>query len=623
MKRIIFTFLGLLMLCPLVAQWDVLPDRMWADSMHVPFQLGVASGDPLPNAVIIWTRIDENVGTAVNWQMAADADMTDIVQSGTVAVSAETDWTVKIDVVGLVPYTTYYYQFSDEDGNLSAVGRTKTAPDGDSEVEELKFGVASCSSIFSGYFNAYARMAERDDLDLVIHLGDYIYDFVDDDEPIRVPEPFPIDPQTKEEFWQRHRYYLHDPDLRAVRQQHPFFAMWDNHDIYKNNETDLLGSIEAFYHYLPIRQADINEPKRIYRTLHYGELADIVLMDIELWRNQDVIPMVDSASLLGNTQYDWVTNELQNSTATWHIIGNQKLFSNWAIDHVEADLPFGDGNVADPNSWDGFPEERERLLTFLKDNDIENNIVLSGDIHLSVAADLAINPKDSIGYNLLTGEGAVGVEFTPASITRGNLDEQVGDVPIALIDFLLGLSLEGNPHHEYIEVIQHGYGLLHINADSTIAQFIYSEKLEVVETDTIFQELVVREGENHWVSGPPMEQTEETEETEMTDVTPEDTMNVALMEIVPTLFDMSSIKPNPTRNKSSFSLTVKEAQKVNIHLYESQGQKSVPIQRIYEGILSPNDVYDFSVHTANLAAGVYLIRVEGELFSTYQKLVVY
>ncbi len=610
MQRILyFIFIALTSLSS-QAQWDILPDRMWADSTHAPFQYGVASGDPLPNAVIIWTRIEATGSPTVYWKVANDIDMNEVVQSGNINTSEATDWTVKIDVTGLNPYTTYYYQFEDEAGNVSAIGRTKTAPTNDTNTDSLKVAIASCSSIFSGYFNAYARMAERNDVDLVVHLGDYIYDFVDEDEQVRVPEPYPIDPQTKAEFRQRHRYYLLDPDLRAVRQQHPFFALWDNHDIFKNNETDLIGSIEAFYEYLPIRQPDMNEPKRIYRSLKYGNLLDIMVVDIELWRNQDTIAGTGENSLLGTAQYEWLINELANSTARWRILGNQKLFSNWAIDHLSIPLPFGDGVVADPNSWDGFPAERARLLTFLRENEIDNNIVISGDIHLSVAADLAINPKDSLEYNPETGEGAIGVEFVSSSITRGNVDEALGISPNpGAFDFLIDLSLEGNPHHEYLEVFQHGYGLLHLNQDSTIAHFNYSDKYEVVETDTTWQELVVRAGENHWVSGPLMF----VEEPE-----PDSTSLNAIV----SQFEMTNIQPNPTSQKSTFFLTVPTAQNVTIDVLDIRGQKMQAIQHLKQGQLSPNIPHSIDILTSNLANGLYLVVINGEGFSTFQKLVV-
>jgi len=622
--------LGLFLSFQLNAQWDVLPERMWEDSTNAPFIHGIASGDPLDNAVIIWTRINPIDSLVQNhqvmWRIALDAEMTEIAGNGTLPASNEKDWTVKIDVQGLQPYTTYYYQFEDEMGNKSAIGRTKTAPDENSEVDSLKFAVASCSSIFSGFFNAYARMAERDDLDLVIHLGDYIYDFVDAEEQVRVPEPLLIDPQTKAEFRQMHRFYLLDPDLRAMRQQHPMFNLWDNHDFFDKNEEDLIGSIEAFYEYLPIRQPDTENPKRIYRSLHYGNLVDLMCLDIELHRNIDVIEGANEFSLLGTEQYEWAKEELLNSIATWRVIGNQKLFSNWAVDHVPLPLPFGNDTVADPNAWDGFQAERERFLTFLKDNEIDNNIVLSGDIHLSIAADLVIDPKDSIAYNPITGEGAVGVEFVPGSVTRGNVDETVGIPPTSTsLDFLIDLSFEGNPHHEYLELYQHGYGLLNINADSTIAQFIYSEKLEVVEEDVIWQELVIKEGENHWYSEPVDTMTIPSDTMTVPNDTitiPEDTMNTSIQNVVDTGYAISRMQPNPTSDRTAFTLKVSENQNVEIYLLATNGQNISPMKNIHQGQLIPNIEHRFEVNTQSIPSGTYIVYIKGVKFTSYQKLLV-
>lgn len=593
---------------PLAAQWDQLPSRMWEDTLHAPFLHGVASGDPLQNAVIIWTRVNppnENATTQnVSWQIAKDRAMKEIIQLDIASTTKEQDWTIKVDVTQLESYTTYFYQFEDEVGNKSAIGKTKTAPSVVDEAEALKFAVVSCSSIFSGYFNAYANIAQQDAIDLVIHLGDYIYDYADEDEQFRIPIPSPVDPQTKNEFHQRHRYYLLDPDLRAVRQNHPFFCLWDNHDIYKKNEVDLAGSIEAFYNYLPIRQPDTNQPKNLYRKLEYGTLADIFLVDAELHRNLDSIEGTGSKSLLGNEQYEWLTNELDNSTATWHIIGNQKLFSNWAIDHVSFDLPFGNGEVADPSAWDGFPEERERLLNFLRTNNIDNNIIISGDMHMSIATDLVANPKDSLEYNPLTGNGAVGVEFLPASVSRGNVDEQLGLTGnFEVLNFLVDVSFNGNPHQKYLDLFQHGYGLLNINADSTIAQFKYADKLVVNSKDTIGKELVILKDENHWRSNYE----------ELISSTDENRENI---------FYISSLSPNPAKHYSTFNINVSSPQNVSIKIFSIDGKLVSTIHEFDQNTLKPGVNYQFEIETAQFKKGLYLVHIQGTGFSSTKKLLI-
>jgi len=594
--------LYLLLICiiPLstFCQWDSLPNRMYSDTLHFPFDYGVASGDPLPNGVIIWTRIsaEENPNlSGVSWRMATDTSFRNIVQSGAVTASEKNNWTIKVDVSGLEPSTTYYYQFLDALDRKSATGRTKTAPAQGETIENLKVAITSCSSIYSGYFNAYRRIAERDDLDLWIHLGDYIYDYVDEDEQVRVPEPAPIDPQTKEEFWQRHRYYLLDPDLREVRQQQPIFALWDNHDFFKNNEDDLIGSLEAFYNYLPIRVPDSTNIKRIYRHLNYGDLLDIYLIDQELWRNKDTIPNTNERSLLGNEQYNWLTQVLSRSkSSAWRIIGNQKLFSNWAIDHIDFDLPFGNGEVADPSAWDGFPAERARLLTFLRMNNLDNNIVISGDIHLSVASDLVINPKDTIEYNGETGEGAIGVEFVPGSISRGNVDEVLGIAPNdGLNNLLTNLSYSGNQHQMYLELFQHGYGLLDVKPDSVIAQFIYSNKLEVSNKDSIWHSLIIKNGENHWQRLPGVISSIEK-------------------------FDMQhppiKIFPNPSKGIFNIHLLHYTSNNYKVEVYNLLG-KQLKIEPAFN-LSSDNIIVDLS----SFKNGIYFLRLESHNFITSRNL---
>ena len=473
--------------------WTSLPENMYADTLFAPFYHGVASGDPLSDAVVIWTRITPNEmqtePLSLSWQVANDSLFTEIVQYGDGETDGSKDWTFKHDVTNLEAASVYFYRFADENGNFSPTGRTKTAPTNGDNTAALKMAVASCSSIYSGFFNAYRRIGERNDLDLFIHLGDYIYDFVDGDEEVRVPEPYPQIPNTLETWRQRHLYHLLDPDLRFIHQKQPIFAIWDNHDM---DEDDITVSVQAFHEYLPTRESNI--PIIRYQMLHYGDLLDILLLDILLFRNID--PIADGEfSMMGNTQYEWAKNELLNSTAKWRIVASQNMMGTWSTVGLP-DLPFFGDGVFDETSWDGFPAERERFLHFWKDNNINNNIVISGDSHVSMAMDLTISPLDSLTYNGETGEGSLGVEILPSSISRGNLDEF--GLPISLAQNAVNLSMQANPHHVYEDVTQHGYGILNIAADSVTAEFWYSPILEMSDEEILGKNLVVLDGENHW-----------------------------------------------------------------------------------------------------------------------------
>lgn len=215
---------------------QILPANKYADSSHFPFKFGVSSGDPTSNSVIIWSHISpdnpDSISLTVRWEISIYTMFNNILLFGVYQTDSSQAFTIKIDVVGLNPVSTYFYRFLDLSGNTSAWGRTKTLAI--NNTSNSKLAVMSCSSIFSGFFNAYRRLSEKDDLQLIIHLGDYIYDFVDQDERIRIPSPAPTDPTNREGWIDRHQYYLLDPDLREARRLQTWVAYWDNHDIDDN-----------------------------------------------------------------------------------------------------------------------------------------------------------------------------------------------------------------------------------------------------------------------------------------------------------------------------------------------------------------------------------------------------
>lgn len=469
---------------------------MYADSAHAPFLWGVASGDPLPNGIVLWTRADPNttqgIGQSLVWQVATDEAMTTIVQSGNVMASATGDHCARVEISGLNAATTYFYRFQAEDDALSVVGRTRTAPTGTTTA--LKFAVASCSSLFSGYFNAYKRIAERNDLDLVIHLGDYIYDSVDPDEEVRVPQPYPLDPESEDEWRARHLLYLLDPDFRAARQMHPWVVIWDNHDF---NRPSLEG-IQAFWEYVPRRDVH-NDISKIYRHYSFGDLVDLTMIDIQQYRGQDTIAPGE-ASTLSDAQRAWYLGQLANSTAKWRITGNQKMFGGWYSEGIPTWIPVpNDGGVFSRGSWDGYQAERDTILKFIEDNAINNYMMLSGDAHMSFGMDISRAPLNASVYDPSTGNGSLGVEFLPTSITRGNFDES--GVPTFAIPVFESGSNGINPHHRYVDFIRHGYGILNIDHDSIVAEWWYSPILEQSNSEVLTKSLTVEDGQNKWRRG--------------------------------------------------------------------------------------------------------------------------
>ena len=571
------------------------PPRMFGDTANAPFYHGVASGDPLPSAVLLWTRVTPDSATAapisLTWQLATDAAFNNIGATGNGTADATKDFTLTVDATGLTANTVYYYRFQEPGGAYSRTGRTKTAPTG--SVDSLKMAVLSCSSIYSGFFNAYARLAERTDIDVVVHLGDYIYDFVDNDEEVRVPTPYPTGPQTVDQWRDRHEYYLLDPDLREARANHPWVVLWDNHDLRTSQPTN--GAI-AFLEWVPVRLMDTTQPERIYRSFQFGDLLDLHILDILLYRDVDTIAP-NETSILGNIQNDWFVNSWEASTAKWNLIGSQKMAGGWYANGLPniPQLP-NDNGFFSTNSWDGYVEYRKRLFAMFDSLDRRNNVFLSGDAHISMAMDLAIDPFDSIQYDKTTGVGAVGVEFLPTSVSRGNFDEMGLD--LNLVDVAVGLSKSVNPHHVYMEVVQHGYGVLNINKDSIRAEFWYSPILQEDNTETLGESLVVKDGEGHWmrkvVTSAP----------------------APIISTAPTEF-VSLIRPNPAHDWIEFDVTTNNSTGTQIKLFNLAG-KNIKIADMQNSAGGNN----YRIYTGNLQPALYYIQVttaEGSMIRQFVK----
>jgi len=270
------------------------------DPALAPFYHGVASGDPLANKVIIWTRrtpSDDALSYQLGWQMATDTAFENVVRQGQLEAMASADFTAKVDVGQLNPETSYYFRFYDfTSQTYSLIGRTRTAPHDD--TDHLRFAVVSCQNYQAGYFNAFRKIAERADLDAVLHLGDYIYEYgagegtygYSNDRPDRANVPG-TEILSLADYRTRYSLYRLDPDLRAAHQQHPFIAVWDDHesanDSYADgaeNHQDDEGdwevrkaiSKQVYYEWMPIRELSYD---KLFRSLKYGDLAELIMLD--------------------------------------------------------------------------------------------------------------------------------------------------------------------------------------------------------------------------------------------------------------------------------------------------------------------------------------------------------
>ncbi|MBK9449375.1 MAG: alkaline phosphatase D family protein [Bacteroidetes bacterium] len=431
--------------------------RTTLDSRFAPFYHGVASGDPMPDRVMIWTRVTtQDLGPIqVNWAMATDTGMTNVVRSGVATTSDTIDHTLKVDVTGLNAGTWYYYRFEYQ-GRYSLTGRTYTAPTG--AVDSLRFGVVSCSNYEAGYFNAYGALAQRNDLYGIFHLGDYIYEGGGDGQDDRDHDPdHEIIDLT--DYRIRHSQHKLDEDLRCLHQMYPFVTVWDDHesanDSYKDGaENHSPGSegpwadrktaaIQAYKEWMPLRDPDPGNRERIWRTLHYGNLMDLIMLDTRLYARDEQVSGggIDdiTRNLIGPEQLGWLSNELENSTAQWKVLGQQVMMA-------PLEVPFlGPVNT---DQWDGYRAERQRLYDSILTKQIDNVVVLTGDIHSAWANDLPTG-----NYIPNTGAGSVGVEFVCTSITSTN---SVVNVPINIIN-------AANPHIKYVNLADHGYSILDLN----------------------------------------------------------------------------------------------------------------------------------------------------------------
>ncbi len=580
----LFFLLLLLLGSALYAQ--TMPPNIYADSAHAPFLHGVASFDPTATKVILWTKVDPGINSGpitLTWEIFADAALTQQLGTGTAIAASNTDWTAKADVDFPSAGQFYWYRWSDGQGHYSPVGRTKTAAQG--AVGQVRLAVMSCSSVYSGYFNAYQRVANRNDLDLVVHLGDYVYDFVDADEQVRVPSPAPVDPQTLPEWRDRHTYYLLDPDLRAARQNHPWTVIWDNHDVDGDSPLHTADAMQAFQEYVPMRLADANFSHLIYRRLAYGDLLDILLVDATTLRDLDTLPNGEN-SMLGNQQWNWLAQELSNSTAQWRVIGQERMMAEFSTAGLGSLINYGDGPVADSGAWDGYNGERVRFLNHLDQNGIDNNVVLSGDIHTSFLCDL---PIDYGSYDDQTGAGSVAVEFLPTSITRGNFDEQ--GVTGFLAQLVQGAISLANSHHVYSELTSHGYGILDIRPGVVTAEYWYSPILQASGNESFATGYECLSGENHWRRTALSNPTGLVVETD-----PKSELAVQL-----------SAFPNPAGDQVTLQMSSPETQVLEIKVIDlTSGAPLLPSQKLR---LKANRKGEIQLDISELPAGTYGIQV--------------
>ncbi|MFE5882695.1 alkaline phosphatase D family protein [Streptomyces hydrogenans] len=482
-----------------------------ADAPAPAFPHGVASGDPLPDGVLLWTRVTPSpeavpgsglgADVRVDWEVAEDRGFVRVVASGATTAGAAADHTVKADVRGLRPATAYFFRFT-AGGTVSPTGRTRTAPAADSAAPGVRFGVVSCANYEAGHFSAYRHLAARADLDAILHLGDYIYEYASGvypkaEDTVRTHEPR-HEIVSLADYRTRHGRYKTDPDLQALHAAHPVVAIWDDHEFANDawtggaeNHTPgaegewaarVAAAKRAYFEWMPVRASTEGT---VFRRLRFGRLADLHLLDLRSFRSAQAKTgsgTVDDPdrTITGRAQLDWLKSGLAGSDAAWQLVGTSVMISPVAFGSLPAYLlePLAgllglpaEGIAVNVDQWDGYTDDRKELLAHLSSRAIRNTVFLTGDIHMAWANDV---PARAATYPL---SASVATEFVVTSVTSDNLDDLLNVAPGTLSVVAAGAVKAANRHVKWVDMDHHGYGVLDVTAErSQMDYYTVSDK---------------------------------------------------------------------------------------------------------------------------------------------------
>ncbi|ENW93399.1 alkaline phosphatase D family protein [Acinetobacter sp. NIPH 298] len=523
-----------------------------SNALKVSFDHGVASGDPLQDRVILWTRLSPNDSSSrlqVTWEIALDDQFKQIVKTDKVTTAAAQDFTVKVDATGLTPNQNYYYRFIFGD-KKSPVGQTKTLPTSTSKVS---FAVCSCSNYPAGYFYVYREMAKQN-VDVVIHLGDYIYEYGADgyasEDAAKLGRSLAADNSQEiiklDDYRKRYALYRSDKDLQALHQRHPFIVIWDDHELandtwkegaenHQENEGSFLerklAALQAYFEWMPIRPVSETDHLNIYRQFDFGNLVQLTMLDTRILARDKQLDYADyltasgldiqkfqqdltnpARTLMGYTQRDWLLGKLQQSTATWNVLGQQILMTKMLIPAelllslaeitsgnpstdtlnqmttqitelvtLKMRLKQGDPSLTEQekarvltvapynlDAWDGYFAEREILygtLAQLK----KKVVVLAGDTH------------NAWSSNLYSKDGAfVGVELATSSVSSPGMEKYL-NIPTAQLqqfEFAFTALID---ELNYCNLNQRGYLMVQFDETQVQSQWIYVDSIKTAE----------------------------------------------------------------------------------------------------------------------------------------------
>lgn len=471
-----------------------LADRAWSQPRFDtdPFKLGVASGSPSHNTVVLWTRLVQTGlfgGNAlsgqsipVRWELAHDAQFTNLVQSSQVIAISDLAHSVHVEPTGLEPDRWYYYRFRAGEA-ISPTGRTRTFPAPDTSPNKLRLAFASCQRWEHGYFSAYRHMRDEN-LDAVVFLGDYIYEYPTTGNAVRIPSGGWV--LTLDDY--RARYALHkgEADLQAMHAACPWLVTWDDHEV----QNDYAGihpgdsgapvanflarraaAYQAYYEHMPLRASVLTQglagltsgaEMRIYDRVAFGKLATLHLLDDRQYRDRQACTQGDKAgssrvnpehcnicsdtgrTLLGAAQEQWLDQSLQNGSAGWNLVCQQTLFGM-------RDSKVGPGQSLWNDGWDGYPAARQRLIGSLTQHKVANPVILGGDVHENWVGHVKADYTDP-------NSATIGVEFCGTSVSsRGGGNARIAE------------RLAENPHFIFADGERKGYGVVEITGSQLTA----------------------------------------------------------------------------------------------------------------------------------------------------------
>ncbi|SDZ85276.1 alkaline phosphatase D family protein [Acidovorax soli] len=532
------------------------------DDPEVRFVHGVASGDPLSDRVILWTRVTPAAGATadipVQWELASDAAFTTVVAKGQATATAARDFTVKVDATGLKPATAYHYRFTAYAAS-SPLGRTRTLPTG--SVAQVRLAVFSCANYPAGYFNVYAEAARRSDLDATVHLGDYLYEYArggyasaNAEQLGRLVQPAG-EILSLADYRARHAQYRTDPDLQALHAVAPMIAIWDDHEIAndtwangaENHQSATEGSfatrkaaaMQAYHEWMPTRNA---QPELIYRSFQFGDLVALHMLDTRAigreeqldYNNYITASGIDAAGftaavgnparqLMGSTQTQWLQQQMAASSATWQVLGQQVLMGRM---NVPAPLLLHFNNPATGVSLSQYSALVAKAQTAPATlTPAEQAILAQPSIPYNLdawdgyqaARETVLGTARSLGKNLVVLSGdthnawaneladmngnAVGVEFATSSVSSPGFEEYLPKENPAM---LAGAFQQLIKTLKYCDTARRGYMLLTATATECRADWVYVNTITsrnyTASTDKSLKVLAGASGRGHIVA---------------------------------------------------------------------------------------------------------------------------